>query len=128
MNAGARAEVSEVVDAGRTAKALGSGTLEVYATPAMIALMEKAAWTAVAGELPEGASTVGTMMNVRHLSATPPGAEVFAEAVLTEVSGKKLTFRVSARDGAGPVGEGVHERFIIDNEKFMAKANSKNGN
>lgn len=108
-----------------TAKALGSGLLQVFATPAMIALMEETAWKSVAGEMEEGCGTVGTELNVKHLSATPLGMTVRCESELVEVDGRRLVFRVSAFDEAGLVGEGTHERFIIKNDKFQAKAESK---
>ncbi len=118
-----KTEVS--VDNSNTAKAMGSGNLEVFATPAMIALMEKAATLAVAECLPEGSSTVGTMINVKHIAATPVGMNVAARATLNQIDGKRLVFTVEAFDGKDKIGEGQHERFIINVEKFMAKANGK---
>ena len=109
------------VAAGNTAAAMGSGDLAVFATPAMVALMENAAMTAVAGELPEGATTVGAEMNVTHIKPSGLGAEITATAVLAEVEGRKLTFNVGARDAEGLIGEGIHVRYIVDREKFMAK-------
>ena len=108
-----------------TAKEMGSGALEVLATPAMIALMEKTAWTSVQPDLEEGWGTVGTRLEVDHLSATPLGMEVTRESVLTAVEGRKLTFTLTVRDQAGEVGRGNHERFLVQNEKFQAKANAK---
>ena len=102
-----------------------SGELKVYATPSMIALMEQAAYTSVAGELEEGQGTVGTLMNVSHISATPVGMEVTAKSELVKVDGRKLVFHVEAYDERGKIGEGEHERFIIDNEKFQNKADNK---
>ena len=102
-----------------------SGTLKVFATPSMIALMEKTAWQSVAPHLEEGSGTVGTQLNVSHLSATPLGMTVRCESELTEVDGRKLVFKVAAYDNAGLIGEGTHERFIVKNEKFQAKADSK---
>lgn len=104
-----------------TAKRQGSGNLDVFATPAMVALMENAASRAVAPYLPEGKDTVGTMINVSHDRATGMGDTVVATAVLTAVDGRKLTFEVSAADSGGEIGKGVHNRFIIDVEKFMSK-------
>ena len=104
-----------------TAKAVGSGGLEVFGTPFMMGLMENAAMTAVAGELPEGATTVGSEMNVTHIKPSGLGAEITATAVLAEVEGRKLTFNVGARDAEGLIGEGIHIRYIVDREKFMAK-------
>ncbi|SCJ95653.1 Uncharacterised protein [uncultured Eubacterium sp.] len=108
-----------------TALTMGSGTLKVFATPSMIALMEKTAWQSVASDLEEGSGTVGTQLNVSHLSATPLGMTVRCESELIEVDGRKLVFKVSAYDEAGLIGEGTHERFIVKNEKFQAKADSK---
>ena len=104
-----------------TAKAVGSGGLDVFGTPFMMGLMENAAMTAVAGELPEGATTVGSEMNVTHIKPSGLGAEITATAVLAEVEGRKLTFNVGARDAEGLIGEGIHIRYIVDREKFMAK-------
>jgi predicted thioesterase len=125
LHAGLKAEMTETVDEKRTARALGSGGLEVYATPAMVALMEKAALSAVQPFLPAGFSTVGTVLNIKHTSASPLGAEIHAEGELTEVDGKRLVFHVRAWDPFDTIGEGTHERFIIDNAKFMAKTGRK---
>lgn len=117
---------SEVlVDESNTAKAVGSGGLEVFATPAMIAQMEKAAMNALNEYLPEGSSSVGTMINVKHMAATPLGMKVSARATLVEVNEKRLLFKVEAFDEKDKIGEGDHERYIINIEKFMTKANSK---
>lgn len=104
-----------------TAKAMGSGDLPVLATPAMMALMENAAMTAVAPELPEGSTSVGGHIESSHLKPTPVGAEVKAEATLTKVDGRKLYFTVKAMQGDTVIGEGTHLRFIVDREKFMSK-------
>ena len=112
---GIQGEKKEQVTQENTALTMKSGALKVYATPAMIALMEQAAYTSVAGELEEGQGTVGTLMNVSHISATPVGMEVTA----------KSEFHVEAYDERGKIGEGEHERFIIDNEKFQNKADNK---
>lgn len=108
-----------------TATAVGSGVLEVFATPCMIALMEKASCDSVLPYLEEGNGTVGTELNVKHVAATPIGMTVRAESELTEVDGRRLVFRVSAYDDAGLIGEGTHERFIVNNEKFQQKTNQK---
>ena len=108
-----------------TAKSVGSGTLDVLATPIMIARMEQAAWTVVAPSLSQEEGTVGTWMNVKHLSPTPVGVDVTCRAELTEVDGRRLVFQVTAQDPHGLVGEGVHERVIIQNERFLAKAQKK---
>jgi len=118
-------EITFTVTPELTAKAVGSGTLEVLATPVMIAKMEEAAWTAVSDHLEEGSGSVGTLMNAQHLSATPVGMTVTCRAELTEVSGRKLVYKVSAWDAKGPIGEGIHERAVIQNERFVAKAYSK---
>lgn len=110
-----------------TAAAMGSGALEVFATPAMIALVEKAAWQSVQLHLEEGCGTVGTALRVRHLAATPVGMEVTAKTELVEADGRRLVFRVEVRDAKGVVGDGEHERFIVKNESFLKKAKAKLG-
>lgn len=119
-------EISEEVTLNNTASALGSGGIDVYATPAMIALMEKAAMNAAQPALAEGLSTVGTMVNIKHMAATPVGMTVTAKAELIEVSEKRLLFKVEAFDGKDKIGEGTHERFIISVEKFISRVNMKN--
>lgn len=104
---------------------VGSGLVKVYATAMMIALMEKAAVLSVEPYLEEGQGTVGTHVNMSHCSATPVGMKVWAETELIEIDRRKLTFKVAAYDERGLIGEGLHERFIIDNVKFQQKANSK---
>lgn len=121
LEKGLSARSAATVVPGNTAAAMGSGDLDVFATPAMVALMENAAMTAVAGELPEGATTVGSEMNVTHIKPSGLGAEITATAVLAEVEGRKLTFNVGVRDAEGLIGEGIHIRYIVDREKFMAK-------
>lgn len=111
-----------------TAKTMGSGDLDVFATPAMIALMEKAATLAVQPYIDEGSSTVGTVINVKHMAATPIGLNITARAQLVKVEGKRLVFSVEAFDGKDKVGEGWHERFIINAQKFISKACSKREN
>lgn len=108
-----------------TAKVVGSGTLLVLATPKMIALMEEAAYKCVAEDIECGTSSVGTLMNVKHLSATPVGMEVSATATVTEVDGRRISFKVEAYDETGIIGEGVHERFVVAEEKFISKTYSK---
>lgn len=110
-----------VVNESNTALTLGSGDMDVFATPAMIALMENAAMNAVKSQLPEGSTTVGALMNVTHAKPSGLGAEVSATAVLTEVDGRRLTFSVKAEDASGVIGEGVHVRYIVDRERFMSK-------
>ncbi len=118
-------EITEKVTDKNTAKTMKSGELNVYATPAMIALMEQAAYTSVADELEEGQGSVGTLMNVKHISATPVGMEVTAKSELVEIDGRRLVFQVEAFDERGKIGEGEHERFIVNNVKFQQKADSK---
>lgn len=125
LTAGLKGKSETVVTHENTAKKLGSGTLDVFATPAMVALMEEAAWKCVADELEPGMGTVGTMMQIKHVAATPLGMRVTAECELTEVDGRRLVFNVQAMDEAGMIGTGTHERFIIAEEKFMAKTESK---
>ncbi len=104
-----------------TALAMGSGDMEVFATPAMVALMENAAMNEAAKLCDEGMTTVGVMINVAHNRATPLGDEVSAVAELTAQEGRKLTFKVTASDSKGEIGVGVHERFIVQREKFLGK-------
>lgn len=122
---GAYATAKTVVNDGNTAKAMGSGNLAVFATPAMIALMEEAATSCAAQFLDEGSETVGTMISVKHMSATPVSMEVCAKATLTEVDGKRLVFDVVAEDEAGIIGAGTHERFIVTGEKFLQRTQAK---
>lgn len=100
---------------------MGSGALDVFATPAMIALMEKTAWESVQPYLEEGSGTVGTLMNVKHVAASPVGMKITCETELTKVDGRALTFSVKAFDEAGLIGEGEHERFIVYNENSRQK-------
>lgn len=125
LTAGIKGKAETVVSEMNTAKVMGSGALDVFATPAMVALMEEAAWKCVAPELDPGMGTVGTSMQIKHLSATPLGMRVTAECELIEVDGRRLVFTVQASDEAGLIGTGTHERFIIAEEKFMAKTESK---
>ena len=108
-----------------TAKNVGSGAVAVFATPMMIALMEKTCLQSVKPYLEEGQDTVGTRVDVSHGAATPVGMTVRCESELVEIDRRRLVFRVTARDDAGVVGEGTHERFIVDVEKFQAKARTR---
>ena len=119
--------VEKTVTADMTAKAIGSGGLEVLGTPYMMALMECAAMWCVQNELPEGKGTVGVDIASSHLAPTPVGMTVTCESELTAVEGRKLVFKVSLYDEKGPVGGGVHERFVVNDAKFAAKAESKKG-
>lgn len=110
-----------VVSEDNTAQTLGSGDMPVFATPAMIALMENAAMNAVASALAEGSTTVGTMMKSSHIKASALGATITAEAELVAVDGRRLTFVVKAWDDKGVIGEGEHERFIVGRERFLSK-------
>ncbi|MCI9411407.1 MAG: thioesterase family protein [Eubacterium sp.] len=125
LKTGIKGKETTIVDESNTAKTMGSGTLDVFATPAMTALMEKTAWKSVAEELEEGCGTVGIRLEITHDAPTPLGMKVTCESVLTGIDGRKLTFEVEARDERGKIGSGIHERFIIDNKKFQEKANQK---
>lgn len=109
----------------RTAAFMGSGGLRVYATPRMTAMMEYTAWSSVEPYLEEGMGTVGTRLEVSHLAASPVGAHITYESELTEIDRRKLVFTVRAYDNSGLIGEGRHERFIIDNARFMEKVQAK---
>ncbi len=124
---GIKGRSETLVSENNTAIAAGSGMLPVFATPYMTALMENAAANSIAPYLDGGQSSVGTMLSVTHISATPVGMKAWAESEVTAVEGKKITFRVSAYDEAGPIGEGTHERFIIMSDKFLQKCQSKLG-
>lgn len=108
-----------------TALALGSGTLAVFATPAMIALMEKTASQSVENYIEEAQTTVGTKLDVKHVAATPVGMTVKCESKLIDIDRSRLVFEVKAYDETGLIGEGIHERFIVDSEKFLNKTNKK---
>ena len=127
LDIGMKHSVETVVNEENTAAKAGSGSLMVFGTPYMVALMENAALTLMAATLPEGKGTVGTAMNITHSAPTPVGMKVRAEAEVTNISanGKIVDFKVSAYDEVGLIGEGTHQRAIIDNERFMAKANGK---
>ncbi len=112
---------SLVVGMENTAIHLKSGTHAVFATPAMVALMENAAMHAVMPHLPKGHTTVGVKISVKHVKATPVGMKVESKATLTEVEGRKLVFEVKAWDEEGEIGSGVHTRFIVDTIGFMDK-------
>ena len=118
------ATVHTQVDQTNTALAVGSGNLEVFATPMMIALMERAACEAIAGSLAAGQSSVGTQVNVSHVAASPVGARVSATATVTHVTGRQVEFEVVAHCGEQEIGRGTHTRFLIDAERFMAKVSA----
>ena len=125
ITVGMKGEVSTLVEREDTAKEVGSGDLLVYATPCMVALMEGATCEAIAEALSDTQTTVGTMLNIEHISATPVGLEVRAEATVTEVNGKVITFEVHAFDEAGEIGKGTHKRVIINPQKFLEKTYNK---
>ena len=118
-------EARATVDTSMLAGSIGSGGLDVLSTPSMIALMENAALKAVDSVLPPGQITVGTRLDVRHLAATPVGLEIRARAELTEVDGRKLTFHVEAFDPHEKIGEGIHERAVVDPARLLARADAK---
>jgi len=120
-------EVRRVVDASMLASAVGSGNLDVFATPAMVAMMESAAIQALAGHLPPEQTSVGVRVDIRHLAATPPGVEVRARAELVELEGRRLLFRVEAFDNHERIGEGSHERAVVDPQRLLGRANAKRG-
>jgi predicted thioesterase len=125
LEIGLKGAASCEVVPGNTAAAACSGALPVFATPSMIALMEKAAMDSVQPFLAEGQGTVGTRIEVSHLAATPVGMTVRAETELTEIDRKRLSFQVRAYAGGELIGEGRHERFIVDSERFLQKAEAK---
>ena len=125
ITVGMKGEVSTFVEREDTAAEVGSGDLLVYATPCMTALMEGAACEAIAYALKEGQTTVGTELNIRHTSATPVGLEVRAEAEVTGVDGKVITFSLKAFDEAGEIGSGTHKRVLVNSQKFLDKTYDK---
>lgn len=125
ITVGMKGTVSTIVEREDTAQEVGSGSLLVYATPCMVALMEGAACEALSGVLPEEKTSVGIELSISHLSATPVGMEVNAEAEVTAVEGSMVTFQVTAYDEAGKIGEGTHKRAIITAQRFLDKTYSK---
>ena len=125
ITVGLKGEVSALVEREDTAAEVGSGSLLVYATPCMVALMEGAACEALAACLPEEKTTVGIELNIAHLSATPVGLEVRAEAEVTAVDGSIITFTVTAYDETGKIGEGTHKRAIVSSQRFLDKTYAK---
>lgn len=125
LKVGITGEARTTVSEKNTAATLGSGSICVFATPAMIALMENAALSSVQDYLPEGSTTVGIKISSSHIAATPLGMEVTAKSELMEIDGKRLVFKVEAFDAVEKIGEANHERFIINVDKFMAKNNGK---
>lgn len=125
MEKGIKFSIERRVTEHMTARMMGSGTLDVFATPSMIALIEETAWRSVAPHLESGMATVGTLLNVAHVAPTPVGMTVKCETELTEVDGRRLVFSVTVSDECGEIGRGTHERFIINEEKFQKKADIK---
>ena len=125
ITVGMKGIAQTVVEREDTAQEVGSGSLLVYATPCMVALMEGAACEAIAQALAEGQTTVGTALNIEHISATPVGLEVRAEAEVTAVEGSTVVFKVTAYDESGKIGEGTHKRAVISSQRFLDKVYSK---
>lgn len=125
LKIGIKGKQYTMVDKENTASAMGSGLLPVFATPSMVAMMEAAAMNSIALCLSENESSVGVSLNIRHISPTPIGMVARCESELIAIDGKKLTFSVTAYDECGKIGEGTHERFIVDAARFTAKANAK---
>ena len=122
---GLEGKVSSSVDREDTAAEVGSGSLLVYATPCMVALMEGAACEAICDALPDGKTSVGIELNISHISATPVGLDVFAQAKLTAIDKNILTFQISAYDESGLIGEGTHKRALVTTQKFLEKTYEK---
>jgi len=125
LTTGLNAEITLTVTDSDTAAKWGSGLVPVFGTPSLVGLMEAAAVKALDGYLPEGQTTVGGHIDVRHLAATPVGMQVRARAELTSIDGKKLTFQIEAWDEVEKIGEALHERFVISTEKFVARTQAK---
>jgi len=125
LTAGLTGRAESIVNETNTALAMGSGSLRVFATPALAALMESAACAALADALPEGQTSVGTTLNLKHTAATPVGMRVWAEAVLTAIDRRALSFTITAYDECGEIGSAEHTRFLVDAEKFQQKADTK---
>ena len=122
---GLHADIEHIVTDADSASQWGSGLVPVYSTPALVGLMENAAVNALTGHLAAGQTTVGARIDVRHLAATPVGMQVRARAELTAVEGRKLVFKIQAWDAVDLIGEAVHERFIIDEARFLARIKAK---
>ena len=128
LEAGIKGRQEVMVTDENSAAAVGSGLLPVFATPAMVALMEKTAWMSVAPYLNDGEGTVGTKLEIAHNAATPVGMQVWCESELVEVDGRRLVFKVEAFAAKGSIGGGTNECLIRKNEKFLAKTQSKKEN
>lgn len=125
LTIGLNAEINHIVTETDTAAKWGSGLVPVFGTPSLVGLMEAGAVKALEGYLPEGQTTVGGHIDVRHLAATPVGMQVRVRAELTSIDGKKLTFQIEAWDEVEKIGEALHERFVIDKEKFVTRTQAK---
>ena len=125
LQPGLSGTAEELVTERNTAAAMGSGSLPVYATPAMTCLMEQAAAELAEANLPEGWTSVGISLQIQHKAATPVGCRIRATAKITAVEGRKLIYEVQAFDNKEEIGSGTHERFLVQKEKFLAKAKSK---
>ena len=125
LETGIKGKQTVTADASNSAKTMGSGSLDVFATPAMVALMEKTAVASLEEHLEEGHTTVGIALDIKHSAATPLGMTVTCESELVAVDGRKLTFEVTALDERGVIGSGMYERFIVDAERFQEKTNNK---
>lgn len=125
METGTKNTLERLVTEELSARVMGSGTLRVFATPAMIALIEETCWRSIADQLEDGQGTVGTLLNISHVAPTPLGMKVRCESELKEVDGRRLVFEVNVYDECGLIGKGTHERFIITEDKFQKKTDAK---
>lgn len=125
VTVGLKGRAEALVTESNTATAACSGALPVFGTPFLCALMEEAAWKSIAPHLEAGQSTVGTRLDISHDSATPVGMKVWAESEVTQVDGRHIELKVAAYDEKGPIGQGTHQRFIVQDEKFLARAAAK---
>lgn len=125
LKTGIKGHQELVVTQELTAKNMGSGVMDVFATPAMLALMEKTAFTSVAEYLNEGCGSVGTKVDIEHVASSPVGMKITCDSELIEIEGRKLVFKVEACDEKGLIGKGTHERFIVENKKFQEKTDNK---
>lgn len=118
-------QATTTVRVGNTANEVVEGAVPMFSTPSMVGLMEHASWNAIASHLADGESSVGTVVDIKHLAASPIGLEITASAEVVEVEGRRVRFKVEAHDSADLIGEGWHERFIVDLERFVSRANQK---
>ena len=125
VTVGLKGRAETQVTESNTATAACSGALPVFGTPFLCALMEEAAWKSIAPHLEPGQSTVGTRLDISHDSATPVGMKVWAESEVTQVDGRRIELKVAAYDEKGPIGQGTHQRFIVQDEKFLSRAAAK---